>query len=234
MQRLLLSSTIAVCATIALVLVPGAGAASRAELLADRFTSAEAPLVFPKRAGRVPGEQVRGVPPERLTQRQVRLLIDAAAIRLGIPARVIDRVRPGLVRTAIGESDLRPGLVQQQMDANGAYPNRARGLFQVVPGLFRGARVPGHDNIFNPYDNVLAAMLVFWTTPSRRGEFASTRGDHVDSCGRRVEARRRPRCALPGIWPQSTGWSALRFTPARNPYLTDAQRRFADRHSPWR
>ncbi len=229
-----LLAIIAAVAACVVVLVPAAGASKRAERLGDRFTTADAPLVFPKRAGKVPGEQVRGVPPQRMTKRQVRILIDAAAVRLGIPPEVIERVRPGLIRTALGESDLRPGLVQQQRDVNWPYPNRARGLFQVVPGLFRGARIPGNDNIFDPYDNVLAAMLIFWTTPAKRGYFATANRDHIDSCGRRIERKKRPRCALPGVWPQSTGWSALRFTPYQNPYLTPAQRRFAERHSPWK
>ena len=231
MAVLALIAAFVVLATVAFA--PQARASERAERLGERFTTADAPLVFPKRPGKVPGEQVRGVPTTRMTERQVGILIDAAGARLGTPAKVIERVRPGLIRTAIGESGLRPGLVQQQRDVNWPYPNRARGLFQVVPGLFRGARIPGHDNIFNPYDNVLAAMLIFWTTPSRRAYFITTNRDHIDSCGRRIERKKRPRCALPGVWPQSSGWSALRFSPSLNPHLTPAQRRFAERHSPW-
>jgi len=226
---------IAAIATFAVgTIVSDTHASGRAEQLSDRFTTAQAPLVFPKRPGKVPGERVRGVPTKRMSERQVGILIDTAGAQLGIPPEVIERVRPGLIRTALGESDLRPALVQQQRDANWVYPNRARGLFQVVPGLFRGARIPGYDNIFDPYDNVLAAMLIFWTTPPRRAYFVTTHRDHVDSCGRRVERRKRPRCAFPGVWPQSPGWSAVRFTPNQNPYLTPAQRRFAERHSPWR
>lgn len=216
-----------------LALVPGARAAQSAERLAELYTFVDAPLVFPDQAGTVRGEYVQGMPPGRMQPREVGRLIDAAAEQLGVPPDVIMRVRPGLIRTAAGESDLRPALVQTTIDVNGAYPNRARGLFQLPPWLFRGARVPGHDNIFNPYDNTLAAMLIYWTTPSRTGHLLSALGDQVDSCGRRMAMPNRPACPLPGVWPQSAGWSAVRFSPDQNPYLTPTQRRFAKRTDPW-
>lgn len=224
---------IALFALVILALAPPAHARQSAERLAALYTFVDAPLVFPQRAGGVPGEHVRGMPPGRMQPREVARLVEAAGDRLGIPPDVLMRVRPGLVRTAAGESDLRPALVQTANDVNGAYPNRARGLFQLPPWLFRGARVPGHDNIFNPYDNTLAAMLIYWTTPSRTGLLLSALGDQIDSCGRRMSKPNRPACPLPGVWPQSAGWSAVRFSPDQNPYLTPAQRRFAERTDPW-
>lgn len=212
---------------------PAGQAASGAERLSELYTFVDAPLVFPDRPGRVRGEWVRGLPPGQMTPEQVGLLVDAAAAELGIPADVLLRVRPGLIRTAAGESDLRPALVQTTTDVNSAYPNRARGLFQLTPWLFRSARVPGHDNIFDPYDNTLAAMLIFWRTPSRTGHLLTTLGDQIDSCGRRMASPTRPACPLPGVWPQSPGWSAVRFTPDLNPYLSPEQRRLAKRLTPW-
>jgi hypothetical protein len=224
---------LALLALVGLVWTATAGASAHVERLAERYTTVDAPLIFPKRPGRVPGERVDGRPGLRMRPATVALMIDAAAARLGIPPDVLLRVRPGLLRTVQGESGFRPGLVQTHADVNSAYPNRARGLFQVTPFLFRGARVPGRDNIFNPYDNTLAAMLIFWTTPSERGHLLTMDGDQIDSCGRRMTMRNRPRCPLPGVWPQSAGWSAVRFSPDLNPYLDAAQRRFAERHNPW-
>lgn len=218
---------------VAAVLPVDGRAASSAEQLSELYTFVDAPLVFPQRPGGVRGEWVRGLPPGRMTPDQVGLLIDAAAAELEIPADVLLRVRPGLIRTAAGESDLRPALVQTASDVNSAYPNRARGLFQLTPWLFRSARVPGHDNVFDPYDNTLAAMLIFWRTPSRTGHLLTTLGDQIDSCGRRMASPSRPACPLPGVWPQSPGWSAVRFTPDLNPYLSAEQRRFAKRLTPW-
>lgn len=201
--------------------------------LSTRFTFVDAPLVFPKRPGRVPGEQVSGWPKKGISEAQMRQLIDAAGERLGIPVVVLDRVRSGLVAVARGESQLFPSVVQQTASGpNGAYRNRARGLFQLVPWLFRMAYVPPFDNIYAPLDNTLAAINIYWLTASQTGLILTTKGDQIDSCGGLMINPKRPKCQYPGVWPQSPGWSAVRFSEQDNPYLSAAQRAFAFKHYP--
>jgi hypothetical protein len=205
----------------------------RAEAISARHTTIQAPLVFPARPGMVAGERLWSYPPSQLSEREVGVLIDAAADLLGIDPRVVRRVRPGLIRLAEAESNRRPALVQQVEDANSAYPHRARGLYQLTPWLFRAAHVPPYDNIYAPLDNTLAALQIFSTTPSQRGLLVTHRGDQIDSCGRLMRDPQRPPCATPGVWPRSGGWTTRSYRPAHNPYLDARRLRLAERHWPF-
>ena len=225
-------------ATMATPLPAPAGMIGEQELrdalqLSDQHTALQAPLRFPRRAGRVAGEQVHGVTVDQLSEAEVGQLIDAAARYLAIPEEVRLRVQPGLIRVVNGESDRRPALVQQVRDANSAYPHRARGLFQLTPWLFRASYVPPFDNIYAPFDNTLAALQIYWAAPSRRGHILSTVGDQIDSCGQLMIRPRLQACAAPGVWPQSPGWTTMSYTPWRNAFLSEAQRSFAQRTSPY-
>lgn len=62
----------------------------------------------------------------------------------------------GIAR-ALKESGGDPNIVQQIHDQNSG-GNEARGLMQVVPTTFKANMEPGHGNIFDPVDNILASI----------------------------------------------------------------------------
>lgn len=62
----------------------------------------------------------------------------------------------GIAR-ALKESGGDPNIVQQIQDVNSG-GNEARGLMQVTPTTFRANMEPGHGNIFDPVDNILASI----------------------------------------------------------------------------
>lgn len=67
-------------------------------------------------------------------------------------------LRAGVAR-AMHESGGDPGIVQGNIgDINNLTGNLARGLMQVVPTTFAAFKEPGHDDIFNPIDNILASI----------------------------------------------------------------------------
>lgn len=65
-----------------------------------------------------------------------------------------------VLRQISSESGGNPKAVQGYIpgDPNNAPQNRARGLMQVVPSTFNANALPGHHNIFNGYDNILAGL----------------------------------------------------------------------------
>ena len=62
----------------------------------------------------------------------------------------------GIAR-ALKESGGDPNIVQQIQDVNSG-GNEARGLMQVIPPTFKANMEPGHGNIFDPVDNILASI----------------------------------------------------------------------------
>ena len=65
-----------------------------------------------------------------------------------------------VLRQISSESGGNPKAVQGYIpgDPNNAPQNRARGLMQVVPSTFNANALPGHHDIFNGYDNILAGL----------------------------------------------------------------------------
>lgn len=62
----------------------------------------------------------------------------------------------GIAR-ALKESGGNPSIIQQIKDINSG-GNEARGLMQVIPSTFRANMEPGHGNILDPVDNILASI----------------------------------------------------------------------------
>lgn len=61
----------------------------------------------------------------------------------------------GIYQQIMTESSGNPGIVQQIHDVNSG-GNEARGIMQVIPTTFASNALPGHGNIFNPVDNIIA------------------------------------------------------------------------------
>lgn len=61
------------------------------------------------------------------------------------------------VARALKESGGDPNITQQIHDVNSG-GNEARGLMQVIPTTFRANMEPGHGNIWDPVDNILASI----------------------------------------------------------------------------
>ena len=61
------------------------------------------------------------------------------------------------VARAFKESGGNPSIIQQIKDINSG-GNEARGLMQVIPTTFRANMEPGHGNILDPVDNILASI----------------------------------------------------------------------------
>lgn len=63
----------------------------------------------------------------------------------------------GIFQQIMTESSGNPGAIQQVVDVNSG-PNAARGIMQTTPTTFAAFAVPGHTDIFNPVDNIAAAI----------------------------------------------------------------------------
>jgi murein DD-endopeptidase MepM/ murein hydrolase activator NlpD len=146
----------------------------------------------------------------RMTDELLSVLIDSAASTLELPANFLDAdrngttIRRGLLQAIKDESGGVPNVVQAILgDGNDAYPSRARGLFQFVPSTFWAWRVPPHENVFNPFDNILAAMNAM-----RHMSSAATASAPIDL---RSEGL--------GIWLTGGGWSPR----GTNPYVNGSE-----------
>lgn len=84
---------------------------------------------------------------------QWRGVVLQALAMMGQPADLANTV----LRRMMQESSGNPNIIQQVHDVNSG-GNEARGLMQVTPRTFAGSMMPGHGNIFDPLDNLLASM----------------------------------------------------------------------------
>ncbi|MED4827158.1 phage tail tape measure protein [Bacillus atrophaeus] len=64
---------------------------------------------------------------------------------------------PGLITIAMKESGGNPNAINLT-DSNAKAGHPSRGLLQTIPSTFSAHAFPGHNNIFNPVDSVLAAI----------------------------------------------------------------------------
>jgi hypothetical protein len=177
--------------------------------LAERYTFATwTQPTFPAEFGQVPGEK-RGFQSSRVVPKEARIKFYYAAGRgLGMPDNIIRKVIPNLERLSKGESGWDSSRLQGEIgDVNDSYPLKARGMFQITPGTFKGGKVPGYDNIYNPLHNILAAMNMMRNATSMdAGKGPPTDGwDQYDNLGEY------------GLWPWTSGWSP----GYRNPYAGD-------------
>ncbi len=90
-----------------------------------------------------------------LTQGQVENTIRRALSILKIASSIALWVR-GATRQAYNESTFNPDA--QNTTADGVAAGRPKGLMQVVDGTFAAYSLPGHKNVFNPLDNMIAAI----------------------------------------------------------------------------
>ncbi|MEC0365146.1 phage tail tape measure protein [Bacillus subtilis] len=64
---------------------------------------------------------------------------------------------PGLITIAMKESGGNPNAINLT-DSNARAGHPSRGLMQTIPSTFSSNAFPGHNNILNPVDNILAAI----------------------------------------------------------------------------
>ena len=64
---------------------------------------------------------------------------------------------PGLVSAAMAESHGNPMAINN-WDNNAATGHPSKGLMQTIDSTFEAYKLPGHDNIYNPVDNAIAAI----------------------------------------------------------------------------
>lgn len=67
---------------------------------------------------------------------------------------MIDRV----LRQISSESSGNEKAVQGNIDINNITGDLAKGLMQTISSTFNANKFPGHGDIFNGYDNLLAAL----------------------------------------------------------------------------
>lgn len=77
-----------------------------------------------------------------------------AALNLSTDESMVARV----LRQINTESGGNPNVHQQVDDINMRLGQPAQGLMQVIPPTFNAYKLPGHDNILNGYDNILAGL----------------------------------------------------------------------------
>lgn len=64
---------------------------------------------------------------------------------------------PGLISAAMAESGGNPMAINN-WDSNAAAGHPSKGLMQTIDSTFEAYKLPGHDNIYNPVDNAIAAI----------------------------------------------------------------------------
>nr|MDH3077263.1 phage tail tape measure protein [Bacillus velezensis] len=84
---------------------------------------------------------------------QVQKWVTEAVGIAGVPFSWI----PGLITVAMKESGGNPNAINLT-DSNARAGNPSRGLMQTIPSTFSSNAFPGHNNILNPVDNILAAI----------------------------------------------------------------------------
>lgn len=86
-----------------------------------------------------------------------RIIEEAMGLTHTPPPSTRDAWLAGMNTLITRESGWNPGAVNN-WDSNAAAGNSSRGLAQVIPTTFNAHKVPGHDNIYAPVDNVAAAI----------------------------------------------------------------------------
>nr|WP_242750358.1 transglycosylase SLT domain-containing protein [Bacillus sp. A1(2020)] len=84
---------------------------------------------------------------------QVQKWVSEAVGIAGVPFSWV----PGLITIAMKESGGNPNAINLT-DSNARAGNPSRGLMQTIPSTFSSNAFPGHNNILNPVDNILAAI----------------------------------------------------------------------------
>lgn len=73
----------------------------------------------------------------------------------GTPAAALDTNTIALIIR--GESGGNPNAVNAT-DSNAAAGHPSKGLMQCIDSTFQGNKLPGHDDIYNPVDNIIAGV----------------------------------------------------------------------------
>lgn len=92
-----------------------------------------------------------------------RSTVETAMKMVGFPSgkRYVDR----MIAQIQSESGGNPNAIQNgYTDKNSIEGNLARGLLQVIPPTFDAYKMPGHGNIMNPLDNILASLRYIMAT----------------------------------------------------------------------
>ncbi|MEC0496433.1 phage tail tape measure protein [Bacillus glycinifermentans] len=104
-------------------------------------------------------EFLKGVMPDQETfkgtggTKAVNQWVTEAVGIAGVPISWI----PGLVTIAMKESGGNPNAINL-WDSNAKAGHPSQGLMQTIPSTFNAYKFPGHNNILNPIDNILAAI----------------------------------------------------------------------------
>jgi hypothetical protein len=120
-------------------------------------------------------------PAQYANQAQVESWIDQAFQALeasGVPASELDKA--GVLLIIEHESSGNPNAINN-WDSNAQAGDPSRGLMQVIGATFDEYKLPGHDDIYNPVDNIVAGVRY---ALSRYGSIQNVPGvKSVDSGG---------------------------------------------------
>ena len=97
-------------------------------------------------------------PPQYANQAQVESWIDQAFQALeasGVPASELDKA--GVLLIIEHESSGNPNAINN-WDSNAQAGDPSRGLMQVIGTTFDEYKLPGHDDIYSPVDNIVAGV----------------------------------------------------------------------------
>jgi hypothetical protein len=104
-------------------------------------------------AGGAPGviDRAAGTTQVQIWIRQAFADLEAS----GVPSWQLDL--PGVLTIIEHESSGNPGAVND-WDSNWQAGHASKGLMQCIDGTFDEFKLPGHDDIFNPVDNIIAGV----------------------------------------------------------------------------